>query len=99
VRYESGNVIQRRRVSTEWPRVRAFFAEVAERSAGDGGYLAIVEICGFNHWLLRLLTAHEGRCHPALGGDLGSREAAQIRTPLLATPRGHPVRRYADEQC
>lgn len=30
--------------------------ELAERSAAEGGYLAVVEICGFNHWLLKLLA-------------------------------------------
>lgn len=63
-RDESGNVVLRRQVSTEWPRVRSFFDELAERSRGEGGltseggYLAIVEICGFNHWLLKLLVEH-----------------------------------------
>src|SRR4029079_17658995 len=47
-----------RQVSTEWARVRAFFDELAERSGADGGYLAIVEICGFNQWLLKLLAEH-----------------------------------------
>lgn len=58
VRDESGNVVLRRQVSTEWPRVRAFFDEIAERSIAAGGYLTIVEICGLNHWLLKLLTGH-----------------------------------------
>jgi hypothetical protein len=26
-----------------------------EQCAGDGGYAAIVEVCGFNDWLLKLL--------------------------------------------
>jgi hypothetical protein len=26
-----------------------------EQWAGDGGYAAIVEVCGFNDWLLKLL--------------------------------------------
>ena len=55
VRDESGNVVIRRQVSTQWPKVRAFFTELCERAAGDGGYVAIVEVCGFNHWLLKLL--------------------------------------------
>jgi transposase len=58
VRDESGNVIFRRQVSTEWKKVRAFFDELRERAVAHGGYLAVVEICGFNHWLLKLLPEH-----------------------------------------
>jgi len=56
VRDESGNVVLRRQVSTRWEKVRAFFSETRDRAAGDGGYLAVVEVCGFNHWLLALLA-------------------------------------------
>ena len=58
VRDESGNVTLRRQVSTEWKKVRAFFEEVRELSAAHEGYLAVVEICGFNDWLLKLLPQH-----------------------------------------
>src|SRR5438477_12585310 len=55
IRDESGDVVLRRQVSTQWDKVRAFFTELRDRAAGDGGYVAIVEVCGFNHWLLKLL--------------------------------------------
>jgi transposase len=55
VRDESGDAVLRRQVSTHWEKVRAFFREMGERTAAQGGYLVIVEICGFNHWLLKLL--------------------------------------------
>ncbi len=58
VRDESGNVILRRQVSTEWKKVRAFFDELRELASAHGGYLAVVEICGFNQWLLKLLPEH-----------------------------------------
>jgi len=58
VREESGNVILRRQVSTEWKKVRAFFDELRELSSAHDGYLAVVEICGFNEWLLKLLPEH-----------------------------------------
>jgi transposase len=58
VRDESGNVVLRRQVSTEWKKVRAFFDELRERSSAHDGYLAVVEICGFNEWLLKLLPEH-----------------------------------------
>ena len=45
-------------VSTEWKRVRAFFDELRELAREEGGYLAVVEICGFNDWLLKLLPEY-----------------------------------------
>jgi hypothetical protein len=48
-------VLVRRQVSTQWRKVRAFFDEVRKLANSHGGYLAIVEICGFNQWLLKLL--------------------------------------------
>ena len=34
LRNEAGDVVLRRQVSTEWPKVRKFFADLAERTAG-----------------------------------------------------------------
>ena len=64
IRDESGNIVLRRQVSTEWKKVRAFFDEVRELATAHDGYLAVVEICGFNHWLLKLLPEHG--CHDAI---------------------------------
>jgi transposase len=58
VREQSGNVILRRQVSTEWKKVRAFFDELRERAVDHGGWMAVVEVCGFNDWLLKLLPEH-----------------------------------------
>lgn len=58
VRDESGNVILRRQVSTLWNKVREFFDELRQRAVEHDGYLAVVEICGFNQWLLKLLPEH-----------------------------------------
>ena len=58
VRDESGNTVLRRQVSTQWQKVREFFAEIRERSTSEGGYLVLLEVCGFNHWLLQLLTEY-----------------------------------------
>jgi transposase len=55
VRNEEGDVILRRQVSTEWDRVRAFGAEI-RKLAGPAGFVVIVEVCGFNDWLLKLLA-------------------------------------------
>ena len=45
------DVTLRRQVSTEWRRVRAFFAGMSEEARGDG-FVAILEVCGFNDWLI-----------------------------------------------
>ncbi len=55
LRAEDGTVILKRQVSTQWERVRAFFADLAERAVAEGGFLAIVEVCGMNPWLLTML--------------------------------------------
>jgi transposase len=58
LRNENGDVLERRQVSTEWTKVRKFFADVRERAAADGGFVTILEICGFNDWLVKLLAEY-----------------------------------------
>lgn len=58
LRSEDGSVILKRQVSTRWEKVRAFFAELAKKAGEDGGFLAILEICGMNDWLLKLLKEY-----------------------------------------
>ena len=55
VRDESGDVVWRRQVSTYPERVRGFLEDLGTRSDAQGGYMAIVEVCGFNDWLIKLL--------------------------------------------
>src|SRR5208283_278796 len=55
---EAGDVILKRQVSTEWKRVREFMEEMQKRSVPEGGYVAIVEVCGFNDWFLKMLTEY-----------------------------------------
>jgi transposase len=57
VRIEQGDVIFRRQVSTRWEQVRAFLAEIREK-AGERGFVVILEICGFNDWLVKLLKEY-----------------------------------------
>jgi transposase len=61
LRDEAGEVVLRRQVSTEWTRVRKFLEELKKRSVTAGGFVAIVEVCGFNDWLLKLLPQHDCR--------------------------------------
>lgn len=52
VRNEAGEVIVRRQVSTRPAKVKAFFDDLQEQ---DPDFMAIVEVCGFNDWLIALL--------------------------------------------
>jgi transposase len=54
LRGEDGEVLLRRQVSTRGEEPRKFLEEVARR-AGDSGYVAILEVCGFHDWLTELL--------------------------------------------
>jgi transposase len=58
LRNETGDVILKRQVSTQWKRVREFLEEVRNLSVPEGGFVAIVEVCGFNDWLLKLLVEY-----------------------------------------
>ena len=58
LRSEDGSVILKRQVSTQWEKVRAFFADLAERARPEGGFLAILEVCGMNPWLLAMLQEY-----------------------------------------
>jgi transposase len=55
-RNELGTVVLRRQVSTQPEKVREFFAAFREQAASEGGYMSILEVCGFNDWLLTLLS-------------------------------------------
>jgi transposase len=58
LRNEAGDVVHTRQVSTQWERVREFMQDVQKRSVAEGGFVAIVEVCGFNDWFLKLLAEY-----------------------------------------
>jgi transposase len=58
LRNEQGDVILKRQVSTQWPRVRGFLDQTQKTSLPEGGFVAILEVCGFNDWLLKLLVEY-----------------------------------------
>ncbi len=58
LRSEDGTVTLQRQVSTQWEKVRAFFADLAEKAKPEGGFLAILEVCGMNPWLLEMLQEY-----------------------------------------
>jgi transposase len=62
LRDDSGDVLQARQVSTQPEKVHAFFQQLTRERLHDGEcFVAVLEVCGFNDWLIRLLR--EYRCH------------------------------------
>lgn len=59
IRNEQGDVTLRRQVSTRPHKVREFLDELRQC---DGGYVVILEVCGFHDWLVRMLR-DEPACH------------------------------------
>lgn len=65
LRDESGDVLQARQVSTEPERVHSFFAKLTQECVRRGeSFIAVLEVCGFNDWLIRLLRDY--RCHQVI---------------------------------
>jgi transposase len=54
VRNDEGTVILQRQVSTRPEKTRAFLDDI-RRQSGEDGFMAVLEVCGFNDWLLALL--------------------------------------------
>jgi transposase len=65
LRDDSGDVVQARQVSTQPEKVHAFFQQLTREclTAGES-FVAVLEVCGFNDWLIRLLR--EYRCHKVI---------------------------------
>ncbi len=65
LRNESGDVLQARQVSTRPERIQAFFAELTRECTRTGeSFIAVLEVCGFNDWLIRMLRDY--RCHEVI---------------------------------
>src|SRR5262245_26055196 len=65
LRGENGDVLQARQVSTEPERVHAFFEQLTRERLRDGeSFVAVLEVCGFNDWLIRTLKDY--RCHQVI---------------------------------
>ena len=64
-RDDNGDVLQARQVSTRPEKVQEFFAKLTGDCVRDGeSFIAVVEVCGFNDWLIRLLR--DFRCHKVI---------------------------------
>jgi transposase len=62
LRDDQGEVIEARQVSTQPEKVQAFFQRLTgERLKQGEAFIAVLEVCGFNDWLIRMLRDY--RCH------------------------------------
>ena len=65
LRDEKGDVVLARRVSTRPDKIHEFFGRLTrERLRGHEQFIAVLEVCGFNDWLIRMLTDY--RCHKVI---------------------------------
>ena len=65
LRDENGDVLQARQVSTQPEKINAFFQQLTrERLRNDESFVAVLEVCGFNDWLIRMLQDY--RCHKVI---------------------------------
>ncbi len=65
LRDDSGDVLQARQVSTRPEKINEFFQKLTrERLRNGESFIAVVEVCGFNDWLIRLLRDY--RCHKVI---------------------------------
>lgn len=62
LRDEHGDVLQARQVSTQSEKINAFFQRFTrERLRNGETFVAVLEVCGFNDWLIGMLRDY--RCH------------------------------------
>jgi transposase len=65
LRDEHGDVVQARQVSTEPKKISAFFQQLTrERLQSGESFVAVLEVCGFNDWLIRMLRDY--RCQKVI---------------------------------
>ena len=58
VRNEAGDAVLRRQVSTRPAKIEAFFQQLTDM---DSDFMAILEVCGFNDWLIETLGKWKSR--------------------------------------
>jgi transposase len=65
LRDENGDVLLACQVSTQPDKINAFFQKLTRERLGDGdSFVAVLEVCGFNDWLIRMLRDY--RCHKVI---------------------------------
>src|SRR5580693_4585732 len=89
LRSEDGSVILKRQVSTHWDKVRAFFADLAEKAGAAGGGLAVGQPVGM---------ASRRRAAQGSAERLASAPSAELdrASEPAASERGNPARANID---
>ena len=65
LRDDNGDVLQARQVSTRPEKINTFFQQLTRERLGNGeSFIAVLEVCGFNDWLIRML--YDYRCHKVI---------------------------------
>src|SRR6202795_3572713 len=65
LRDENGDVLLARQVSTQPEKIQAFFQQLTQdRLQKEEEFVAILEVCGFNDWLIRMLQDY--RCYKVI---------------------------------
>src|SRR6476660_3584584 len=65
LRDERGDVLMARQVSTRPEKIHEFFQRLTrERLQSGESFVAVLEVCGFNDWLIRMLRDY--RCHKVI---------------------------------
>jgi transposase len=65
LRDENGDVLLARQVSTQPRKIQFFFQQLTrERLRNGESFVAVLEVCGFNDWLIRMLQDY--RCHKVI---------------------------------
>jgi transposase len=55
---ENGDLLLHRQVKTKHSSLVEFLGDLRKQAEPEGGYMAIVEVCGFNNYLLNMLTQY-----------------------------------------
>jgi transposase len=65
LRDDNGDVLEARQVSTQPEKINAFFQRLTRECLRKGeSFVAVLEVCGFNGWLIRMLQDY--RCHKVI---------------------------------
>src|SRR6478735_12238749 len=65
LRDENGDVVMARQVSTRPEKIQEFFQRLTRERLQSGElFVAVLEVCGFNDWLIRMLRDY--RCHKVI---------------------------------
>ena len=65
LRDEHGDVLLARQISTQPDKIHAFFQQLTRQRLQKGEhFVAVLEVCGFNDWLIRMLKDY--RCHKVI---------------------------------